>query len=242
MYQYTGMPQRTRRGIGGCLTGIVILLLIAGGLGFFISRAHNGVTISVGAHPTLIGDSCSGAILIQAGPANQITIAGIFPQYTQDSATNTVEITQCDSGLTVTVPAETNIQMDAADEITVLGVSGTMKLGTNGSRLTLEQVTLEGQSKIDVNGGAIVFAGSLAPGSTPTIDDNSGSIDMTLPANSSFHLDITGILGPIASNFPNVQNPASEAGDVHIDVGGNPSATKLTLGLNDTTVILNKGA
>jgi hypothetical protein len=242
MYQYAGIPQRTRRGIGGCITGIIILLLIVGGLGFFISRVRNGVTISVGAHPTVVGNNCGGAIFVQAGPENQITFAGIFPQYTQDSSTNTVEITQCNEGLTITVPPETNIQMDANDKITVLGVNGTMQLSTNGSRMTLEQVTLQGQSKIDDNGGTIVFAGSIAQGSTSTISDNSGSIDMTLPASSSFHLDLTGILGPIASNFPGVQSPASETSDVQVNVGSNPSAVKLTLDLNDTDVVLSKAA
>lgn len=242
MYQYPGIPGRNRRNVGGCLTGVVVLLLVAGGLGFFITRAHNGITIPVGAHPTLIGDNCDGAISIQAGPANQITFASIFPQYTQDNATNTVELTRCDAGMAITVPPETNIQMDVNDEITVIGVSGTMKLGTNGNRLTLEGVTLEGASKLDVNGAEIIFAGSLAAGSTPNISDNGGSIDMTLPANASFHLAMTGIPGPIVSNVPGLQNLTSEASDAQANVGNNPSATRLTLSLNDTAVVLNTSA
>lgn len=238
MYQYARMRQR----IGGCITGIVILLLLAGGLGFFLLRAHNGVTVSVAAHPTIIGDSCNGAVLIQAGPTNQVTFAGIFPQYSQDSAANTIEITECADGLTLTVPPETNIQLDTNDDITVLGVSGTMKLSANGSRITLAQVTLEGPSKIDDNGGSIIFNGSFAQGSAPTFSGNGGSIDMTLPASASFHLDFTGILGPIVSNVPGVQNPADETSDVHVDVGSNPAATRLTLDVNDTSVLLDKGA
>lgn len=241
MYQYRNPQQRGCR-ISGCITGIVILLLLIGGLGFFISRAHNGVSVSVGAHPTIIGESCSGTILIQAGAANQVTFAGIFPQYNLDSAANTITIDQCDAGLTLTVPPETDIQMDASDDITVLGVSGIMKLSTNGSRITLEQVTLEGQSKIDDNGGTIIINGNIAQGSAPTVSDNGGTIDMTLPANASFHLDITGILGPIASNFPGVQNPADETSDLQVNIGGNSSATKLTVDVNDTSIILNKSA
>jgi hypothetical protein len=219
-----------------------VLLLIAGGLGFLISRAHSGVTISVGAHPTIIGDNCSGAIFIQAGPANQVTFGGLFPQYSQDSAANTVEITQCNAGLTITVPPQSNIQIDANSEITVLGVSGVMKLSTNGSRITLEQVTLQGASKVEDNGGSIIFVGSVAPNSTPTISDNSGSIDMTLPANASFHLDLTGILGPISSNFPGVQTAGPDMNGLHVDVGNNPATAKLTLDLNGTSVIVTKGS
>lgn len=234
--------RRGQRSIGGCISSVVVILLIAGGFGFVLVRAHNGVTLSVEAHPTIIGDSCSGSLFIQSGPANQVTLGGIFPQFTQDSATNTIEITQCDDGLTLTVPPEANIQIDTSDAITVLGVSGTLKLSTNGSRIVLEQVTLEGQSKIEDNGGTIVFGGNIAQGSTPTISDNGGSIDMTLPASSSFHLDLTGILGPIASDFPSLANVAGDTNDVHVDIGSDPSATRLTLALNGTAVVMSQSA
>jgi hypothetical protein len=239
MYQYRTQQGR-RAGLCGCINGLIVLAILVGGVSFVLLRAHNGVTLSVGPHPTIIGDSCGGSVLISAGPANQVTLAGIFPQYNQDSATNTIEITQCDQGLTITVPPQANIQMDASDSITVLGVSGTLNLSTNGSRITLEQVTLDGQSKIDDNGGTIVFNGSLAAGSTPKIDDNGGSIDLTLPAIASFHLTLSGILGPIASNVPGVQDPSDKSGDVQVNVGSNASGTNLTLSLNDTALVLRK--
>ena len=235
MYQYAGRRRRLR----GCISGLVVLLLIVGGLGFILTRAHNGVTLSVGAHPTISADDCHGPVLIQAGAAQQVTLGGVFPQYRQDTGTDTVEITQCED-LTITVPPTANIQVSAADTITVFGVRGTLDLDTNGSRITLEQVTLEGQSKISDNGGAIVFNGAIAQGSTPTIGNNSGSIDITLPESAAFHLTLTGNLGPIASDFPGVQNPANEAGEIQVDIGGNAASTRLTLDLNDTAVILHK--
>jgi hypothetical protein len=221
--------------------GIVVLLLGAGILGFVITRSHNGTMLSVGAHPTIIGDSCGDTVFIQAGAEKQVTIAGLSsPDYTQDSANNTIEFTHCDNGLMLTVPPETNLQIDTSDEITVLGVSGTLNLSTNGSRITLEEVSLEGKSKIDDNGGAIVFNGNVAPGSTPVISDNGGSIDMTLPASASFHLHLTGILGPIASNFPGVQNTGINETELQVNIGSNPTAVQLTLDLNDTSVVLSK--
>lgn len=243
MYQFMRTPQqRLKSSIGGCITWIVIVVLLIGGLGFFITRARNGVTVSVGAHPTIIGDSCNGPVFIQAGPANQVTIAGIFPQYSQDSTTNTVEISECSTGLTLTVPSESNLQMDANDAITVLGVSGTMKLSANGSTVTLLQVTLEGQSKVEDNGGAIIFRGTIAQESAPTISDNGGTIDMTLPASASFNLVVTGIVGLILSNFPSLQNPAQGTSGIQASVGNSPSAPKLTLDVNDTSIEIIKGA
>jgi hypothetical protein len=231
------MRSRSRRRPAriGCL---VVVLLLTGGLGFFVLRAHNGVTLSVGAHPTISAGVCSGAVLIQAGPANQVTLSGIFPQYTWESATSMLEITQCDEDMTITVPPHVDIALHAASAVTVIGVSGTLNLQTNGSRLTLERVTLEGGSKVSDNGGPIVFQGNLSRGSTPIISDNGGSIDMTLPARSSFHLALTGILGPLVANFPAVQAPADALSGLQVDVGSNPSAVHLTLDVNDTAVVL----
>jgi hypothetical protein len=241
MYQYQNVfQQRIKSRIGGCLTSLVIFLLVVGGLGFVISRAHNGVTLSVGAHPTIISDSCNGPVFVQAGPANQVTLMGIFPQYTQDSASNTIEITQCDAGITLIAPPEANLQMDVNDEITVLGVSGIMQLSANGSRLTLEHVTLEGKSKVEDNGGAIVFNGTLSQGSASILSGNGGSLDVTLPASASFSLQLTGILGPFVSNFPNVQISPDQLGAFQANVGSNPTAAKLTLDLNDTNVVFSK--
>lgn len=240
-YQYI-LQQRIKNRMRGCITSVVIFLLVVGGLGFLIFRAHNGVTLAVGAHPTIIGEDCNGPVFVQAGPANQVTLMGIFPQYTQDSASDTIEITQCDNGITLIAPPEANLQMDVNDEITVLGVSGTMQLSANGSRLTLEHVTLEGKSKVEDNGGAIVFNGTLSQGSASTLSGNGGSLDVTLPASASFDLDFTGILGPFVSNFPGVHMPTDQSGDVQVNVGSNPTSAKLTLDVNDTDVVLSEGA
>lgn len=235
--QNYGMRQRRGR---GCIGSLLTLVVVIGGLVFLIVRAHNGVTLAVGAHPTIIAKSCTGTIFVQAGPANQVTLSGIFPQYTQDNAANSIELDEC-GGITITVPPVANLQIDTADAVTIFGVSGTLNVSTNGSRVTLEQVTLEGNSKIDDNGGQIVFRGSLAPGSTPTVSNNSGSIDMTLPADTSCQLKITGIPGPFASGFPNVQTLTNTTGDFQTNIGSNTSTIKLTLDLNDTAVVLGRG-
>lgn len=241
IYQFRERPFRRRSALGGCLAGLVIVAIIASVLGFVVFRARVGTTLSVGAHPTIIGDSCSDTVFVQAGAENQVTItdSGTY-DYMQDSASNTIEFTHCNNGLTLTVPPETNLQIDTSDEITVLGVSGTMQISTNGSRVTLEQVTLEGASKIDDNGGAIVISGNIAQGSSPTLSDNGGSIDVTLPASDSLHLAFTGILGPIASNVPGVQTTSANATELKVDVGSNPGTTKLTLDLNDTSVVFSQ--
>jgi hypothetical protein len=226
--------------VGGCISGIVVLLLIIGSLIFVLNRAHSGVTLSVGPNPTIIGSECGGTIIIQTGPANQVVLSGVFPQYDQSTSLNTIELTSCDNGMTITVPPHADVEISGADSVTAFGVSGTLKLDVNGGRITLINCTLEGQSKIDDNGGVITFSGSLAQRSTSSISGNGGSIDMTLPTAAAFHLDVSGIFGPVVSDYTGVQAPADSGDELHVDVGHPASGITLTLDVNDTSLVLSK--
>ena len=235
-----------RHRVRGCITGLVVVALIGGGLIFLLGRAHNGVSIPVGVQPTVIIHDCNQAILVRAGQANQVVLYGVFPQYAQDTATDTLEMSDCSSasglgGVTLTVPPHANLQFDVNDAITVFDVSGQMNLSANGSRITLINVGLEGQSKIDDNGGVITFMGNLAQGSNSTISGNSGAIDMTLPASAAFHLTTSGILGQVISNVPQVQASPGAGGQLDLDIGHANSGVALMLDLNDTALILRKG-
>lgn len=247
-------PYSGKRRSRGCLLGVLLIVVVVGsGLGFWFWRTHLGVTLSVRAHPTIrIATACVGAAVIQAGPTNQVTFTGDIPSYTQNSSTDTIELGDPCGNLTITVPPVTNLDLFATEGITVHGVSGTLNLGTSsGSRIDLEQVTLEGQSKIDADagtgdasnssGGPIVFSGSLAPGSATTVTDQSDTINITLSTDTSCQLDISGWPTTITSNIPGVQKPANQITDILANIGSNPSAAKLTLEAFDTAVILNKG-
>ncbi len=233
-----------RRSIPGCISSLVLLLLIVGGLGFVLVRAHNGTSVAVGNHPTVIIHDCDAPIIVHAGQARQVVFSGIFPQYQQDTSTDTIELADCNSiggfnGVMLTVPPQTNLQLDSTNySITVFGVSGQMSLSANGARITLVNVTLEGQSKVDGNGGMITLIGNLAQGSNSLISDNSGTIDMTLPTTTAFHLDASGNFGPVVSDYTVVQAPS--AGELHVDVGRANSGVTLGLNINDTALILHK--
>ncbi|MEO7021277.1 MAG: hypothetical protein ABI234_14060 [Ktedonobacteraceae bacterium] len=245
-YIYMARQRLGKRQVRGCISSLVVIALIVGGLGFVISRAHNGVAISVGAHPSVVVHDCNQPIIVRVGQANQVVLSGIFPQYGQDTTTNTIELGDCGSvggfsGVTLIVPPHTNLQLDTNDSITVFDVSGQMKLSANGSRITLVNVALEGQSKIDDNGGVITLMGSLAQDSTSTISGNSGAIDMTLPASAAFHLKASGNVGSIVSNFTEVQEATDSTNGLQVDVGHANSGITLNLDLNDTALILQKG-
>lgn len=232
--------RRTNTRPNGCgIVGLLVLLLLVGGTVLALGRARNGVGVSVGEHPMLALPSCRGSILIQQGEANQIIFFNVFPIYAQNTAKDIVELTSCD-GATIMVPPHTDIKVKTSGSITILGVRGSMNLDVNGDRISLINSTLEGESVIDNNGGLTVFSGDLAPGSTSTFDCNGGSLDVTLPDATAFHLDVGGIDGPTVTNYPEVTASALEAQKGKVDVGQPTSNTTLKLDLNGTTVALHK--
>ncbi len=230
------------RRIRGCVTGLILLALVVGGLIFVLSRIHGGVAVSVGDHPSIIGKECTGDIRVYVGQPDQVVLSGLFPQYQQDATGNILDLTPCDDGqITMTVPPHTNLEFDEANTVTIFGVSGTINLDVNGGPVTMIGCTLEGQSKIGDNGGVVTFDGTLAQGSTSTIDDNGGTVETLLPSVAAFHLDVSGIPGPIASDYSQVQSTPDSTTDIKTDIGSAAPTATLNLSLNDTGVVLRKG-
>lgn len=226
------------RGRGGCITGLLIILLLVGAVVFALGRARNGVGVSVGEHPKLVMLNCRSSILIQQGQPGQIVFFSVLPLYAQDPVRDIIELNSCD-GITVLVPPHTDLQVRSSDAITVLGVRGSMDLNTNGSRISLIQSTLEGKSTIDNNGGLTTFSGSLAPESSSTFDCNSGALDIALPSSAAFHLVVSGNLGALASDFPGASPALLSTNQGKTDIGQPSSGTTLNLDLNSTSVSLH---
>ena len=90
---------------------VIITLLILGGIAFFVYRSQMDTVISVGTHPTIIIEDCLGFVHVHAGPAsNEVVLQGpwtLFTPYSQDKASNTVNINGCD--LNIAVPANTDV-------------------------------------------------------------------------------------------------------------------------------------
>ncbi len=220
------------------LPGIIFLLIVLGGIGFFVYKLQTGNVIAVDSGATLFIDQCSGYVHVHASTStNQVVLQGpgglfVFSSHAQDS--DTIIINGCN--LDMTVPANINLNI-YADEIDVFGVSGQMKLTTNGGSIALVQDTLKGTSVLDDNGGPILFQGSLDSTANATFSSNGGSIDISLPGNASFHLKTTGILETLTTNYPGVDITDTGLPEANI---GNSSQAKLTLDVNGSSVILHK--
>src|SRR5579872_4080385 len=236
MYNSNRLFQARR--LRSCLTGIIVLLILLVGIGFFAYKLHTGNVITVDSGTTLFIDDCSGYVHIHADTStNQVVLQNlgglfVFPTHAQDS--DTIIINGCN--LDMTVPANINLNI-TADEIDVFGVSGQMKLTTNGGAISLVQDTLKGTSVLDNNGGPILFQGSLANAANTTFSSNGGSIDISLPGDASFQLKTTGILGTLTTNYAGIT--VTDTGVPNTTIGNSPQAT-LTLDVNDSDVVLHR--
>lgn len=59
-------------------------------------------------------------------------------------------------------------------------------------------------------------------------------------SSPTFHVDIAGILGPVASTFPSIeaQIKGMDLNEIHADVGSDPGAT-IKMSVNDTVIAIN---
>ena len=235
MYNTAFQPRRRRR---NPLPGIIFLLLILGGIGFFFYKWQTGNVIAVDSGATLFIDECTGYVHVHASAStNQVVLQGlggifVFSSHAQDS--DTIIINGCN--LDMTVPASINLKF-TADEIDVFGVSGQMNLTTNGGSIVLAQDTLKGTSVLDNNGGPTIFQGSLDNAANSTFSSNGGSVDISLPNDASFHLKIKGNVDTLTTNFPGIA--AANNSNPEINVGISPQAT-LTLDVNGSSAILHR--
>ena len=215
--------------------------------------------------------STSNTITLQALDQNNNPINSPV-HYARSGDGNTItvnlDVTLDASEIDVTVPGTIDLKLTTnADNINVTGVNGQMLLSSNGGVITLTQSTLTRSSVIDTNGGSITatgdtlnaqngqisfktnsdsitFKGKIASLGTYHFESNTGDLDVTLPGNSSFHVDVSTNTGTATTNFSGLQGAFSNlasSGEAHADVGHTPRPT-ITFKTNTGSINLNKGS
>jgi hypothetical protein len=234
---------------------------------FFGPRPHpqseqylKPASFSVGIHPTIVINDNFGTIQVQAGSTNTVTFNptqedndfGNTPQINYDPSPdgNTITVTVVDNGfdsfgpegvnLDVTVPANANLQIKAGPgDIDVSGVSGQMSLETGSGSIDATQDTLSGQSTLNTERGGITLDSSLDPHGSYRLQTGPGDIEVTLPGNTSVHVDATTGSGDITSDFAEVNLQSPDAHEAHGDIG-NPPRAELTLQTGSGSIDLNQ--
>jgi len=255
------MPRRRRRWLSIVAALVIIALLGSGMQAGMRSFQHSNTEtrtyeLSTGVAPTLVLNDDTGSITIQTGDSNNVTIqetqhsplVGGAPDAKTSQDGNTITTTVENHGgfnsvdFNVTIPANATLQIHTSTgSIDVSGVSGTMSLTSDTGSITANQDALSGQSTLQTNTGDITFDGSLAPNGNYQFSTDTGSVDATLPANSSFHLDATTDTGSIDSDFTEVrvQHQDFKGDSAHGDVGSGNSNSGATVTMKTNTGDIN---
>ena len=131
--------------------------------------------------------------------------------------------------LDVTVPADSNLNLKTnVGNVEVKGVSGQMTLNSNTGSITAENVTLTGSSTMKTNVGTVNFDGQITNGDSYNFESNTGSVNVTLPASTTFHVDAKTDTGSIHSDFPIAVQKSTVGAEAHADIGNSPTTTITT--------------
>lgn len=230
-------------------------MLLFSMIGSVVSGVGNNISetqhFMVNSNPTLVLNNDTGSIHVsgvsegnavtiqttkQSGPWNNPNDLKV--SYTQDREANTVIVTVTRSNnatffsmqnvnFAITVPSVATLQLKTnTGNIDVNGVSGQLNLASNTGSIAATNSTVHGNTQLTTNTGSITFNGSLEPKGTYNFATNTGSVDVTLPSNSAFHLDASSDTGSITTGFSQVvvQQRQSIGAEAHGDVGSAPQA------------------
>jgi hypothetical protein len=99
-----------------------------------------------------------------------------------------------DVTLDVSTPPDTNVNIQAASAlVTIEDVKGQIKASTDDGTITAANDELSNLSDLKSETGNIRFTGSFDAKGTYQFSSESGTIDISVPENSSFRLNTTGI-------------------------------------------------
>jgi hypothetical protein len=248
--QQYGRRSRGRRPWFWIILAIIFLSLASGGFrsmnGFGNGHVVERQQYTVNGQPTIVVNDTSGTIRVDVGGSGtgvtiQATKRGDFfgnpndikVDYSQSGNTINAGVPEGVPGsvdFEITVPQGSNLQLNTnSGDINVDGVSGQMTLTTNSGDIQMTSDSMTGTSKIVTNSGDIRFDGTIDTSGTYQFRSDSGSIDVSVPGSSVFHLDASTTSGSItAGDFPGVQK-SNTGQSASVDVGGNPQSQRATV-------------
>jgi hypothetical protein len=219
-------------------------------------------TFTVGGAPTLIIHGATGSVHVNPGGAGQITLHATKRVRTlthaqAQSELSAITITTAQSGnvvtiqldssvdggfylfnmrqidLDVTTPASTSLSVvENAGSVDASGLTGKLTAQVNAGSVTLDGMTMTNGSSLRVNAGSLTLDGTLQPGASLLVEVNAGSADLTLPQNTSAHLNATASAGSVNVDGWNVaENHSGPDTTASGDLNPNPTGT-ITIRVN----------
>ncbi len=217
-----------------------------------ITTETHTFNLSAGMQPTLIVSNNNGFVRVHPGAGNTVTVLATKKgdgfeaspddfkvSYSQSGNTITIQVsndsihpfdfsTASQADLDVTIPARSDLRLETnSGDINVTGVRGKMTLISDSGSLQATDVSLKSVSFLSTNSGSITMRGSIDTVGRYTFQANSGSVDVILPRNTSFHAELKSNSGTITNDFPiaATQQPGTEGPTISGDIGTSPQST-----------------
>jgi putative adhesin len=125
---------------------------------------------------------------------------------------NDIQVTSSQNGNTITTNVQDNGQGSVDFDVTV-PQGADLQLTTNSGDISIDGVTLSGNSIITTDSGDISFNGTIATSGTAQFTTSSGTIDLTVPGTSAFYVNASTISGSIhTKDFPSVKVQTNNQG------------------------------
>jgi DUF4097 and DUF4098 domain-containing protein YvlB len=192
----------------------------------------NPINYRVTGLPTIVINDPNGNVTVTVGKNSDVVIqpvngnnpfgnpTSLQPVSSQNGNTINASVPdgQGSVDFTVTVPQGANLQLQTeSGDITVNGVDGQMTLATNSGSINASNDVLNGSSTMTTNSGDIRFDGTVGTSGTDQFLTSSGSVDLTVPSTSAFHVDATTNSGSIDIPGVNANSSGTKAsGDVGV--------------------------
>jgi hypothetical protein len=263
--QYRQGPyRRGGRGIWfWVILAFIIISLMGGGFGSVFNRgggpdfgrtdqSHSSSVVdpaqnfTVNGPPTIVINGDGGTITVQTGAnSNSVSVqdtknGGFFGN---PGDPNNIQVTSSKDGNTITTNVQDNGQGSADINVTVPQDASLQLNNNSGGDITIDGVTLSGNSTITTDSGSISFNGTIGTSGIDQFTTSNGVIDLNVSADSAFHLNASTSSGSInIGNFPGVTvNQGDTQATGNVGTASQGKGATVTLNTDSGKINVNQG-
>lgn len=214
-----------------------------------ITDPAGNITVQPGSGSTV---AMQATILVQGNPV-QNGQDGINVTSTQEGNTIDITVTMAQDtnpfngnrqvNIDVTVPQQTNMQVRLnAGNITMHGITGQLTTQVDAGNIDVQGGTLSDGSQVQSSVGNVTYQGALASGAKVSIGANTGSVTVTLPANTATSINASTAVGSIGvSGWDLSPSTVNTTGQALSGTLGSSANGSLSVKVNTGSITINQG-
>ena len=137
--------------------------------------------------------------------------------------------TRHDLEVTIVIPSGSGLTIQmGAGRLLINETQGDLKINMGAADVELRNVEVDKLLNVQTGAGRIIYEGAVVSNAAYTFKTGAGAITLSLPANSSFHLNASSNVGNVTCDFELSGDSGGRnlvGKSVQGDVGPNPTAT-----------------